>query len=80
MTQENELKEEDGCKPSAPVPCSTPSIDYFVTYWNPTGRGRCSIRRSAPIRSIEDIESIEADIEKKRGDKILILNWHRFEA
>jgi len=43
MTQENGLKEKDGCKPSAPVNCSNPAGFQYngKIYIRPIGRGIC---------------------------------------
>jgi hypothetical protein len=58
---------------------------YFVVYKAGCEcNGRAELRRSAPIRSIDDIASIEAELKEQtegisKDTSIIITNWRRFE-
>ena len=55
---------------------------YFVSYRERNGYGRCDITTDKPVRSIKDVERLEADIYASRGVKpsgLAVVGWQRFE-
>lgn len=57
-------------------------IKYFISYtfWDggdKHGAGHFAINRDEPIRDIEDIKAIVAQLEDH--EKVIVVNWKRFE-
>ncbi len=73
MSQKNKLKEKDGCKPSAPVTCSTP-VAFSEMWWKIIEANR--IEKAHKFGPNADVLSVMS----ARAMVIEALKWFKLKA